>query len=188
MSFRDPEYLRVGAEVAFGEVSVAYGDVAPLHEIVTQDFTYSAHTYMPDKFDFDRSSSACGVYFEPRDSGDDNLPQRYVNAVVSHESIPEGWRLTTKISTASYDNLAAMKQVFYRVETAEGDVVQAVKAVKFVFDKSEFFISDDGLTEETTSTRKMYERPMTADDCQKLRQTLESTAKRAAVTRRKPVR
>jgi hypothetical protein len=186
MSFlRDPEYLRVGPEVDFGDVNVGYDDVAPLHEAVVTDFLANVGNRI-ETFDFDRSSIRGGAYFDGGESKDFDIHQRFVNAKIAHESVPDGWRLTTRITTSSYADYHSNKQVMYRVETAQGEVVQAVKAVKFIFGKSELSAFGEDLVEKNTSERKMYERPMTVADCERLVELFVQTGVRNAIDSSKP--
>ncbi|MDB5181421.1 MAG: hypothetical protein JWP13_184 [Candidatus Saccharibacteria bacterium] len=180
------EYRRVGSPVPFGETRVTYQDVEPLHDLTVQNFV-QASTTQSSKFDFTSSSTAGALFFRSIGEPGIETPNRCVSARVTHDAVPEGWRMMARVATFGR-NAGDIngKTIFYRVETIGTEVVEAIKAVGFIFEKSEIVVFDNRPYEKFVAEKIMYERPMNPDDCQRLAGALTQSVHRAPYRTRDP--
>lgn len=175
------EFRRIGPQVPYGETQVALGDVTPIHDIVAQDLVLVARRPTIE-FNDERDSLQFSISLKAYDIDDDNPVHRLVTAQLRHESTPASWWLALSLRSFNMEERQSNKLVRYRFEVVGDELVEAKKAVYFVFGNSEIIVADNMPEERITKERKMYERPMVVDDCAAVVVMLERTLRRAQVS------
>lgn len=187
MSFGySPDCRRVGQEVEFGDTRVAYEDVLPVRDAAARSF-FEASTTQEVALSEYGTAMAGALFLRGMTEYDINMPNASLAIKVSHESMPDGWRLTAGIGSFYDFRGPNKKQMWYRIETLGDEVLAAVKSVKFILDKTEVIIEDSEPGWHITPDRKMYEKPMEPADCVALAAKLEQAARRASSRKRDPL-
>jgi hypothetical protein len=173
-----PDCIRVGREVEFGDTHVTYEDVMPIHDAAERSFFHSSST---QGIGLDEYSSAVAgaLYFRGMHEIDLNMPSVSMAMKLSHEELPDGWRLTAGIGSFKDFQGPNKKQMWYRIETMGDEVLVAIKSVKFILDKMDIFVEDNEPQVCIERNRKMYEKPMEPADCVRLTERLLHAANRA---------
>lgn len=179
MSFGySPDCRRVGPEVEFGNTNVSYEDVTQLRNAAFS--FYEASTTQGIGLSEQSMAFAGALFFRGMTEVDIDMPNVSMALKLTHEEIPSGWRLTAGVGSFNDFRGPNKRQTWYRIETLDHQVMVAVKAVKFIMDELHIVIEDDQPEAFTSQHRKMYEKPMDRDDCQKLTDRLLSARDRAA--------
>jgi len=176
------DFKRVGPEVDCSQSQLVVADVQPLHDITVDELMLAANNpYIAFSDTTDRLRY--GFMFRGYDEFETELPDRYVSVALTHESIPDSWRLLININTYTLANRLSSNRINYRVEAMGDDLLQAKKAVFLILGSTQIEGNDSyGPIETITTKRKMYEKPMQPDDCEAVLEMLKRTIKRAAIS------
>lgn len=170
----DAGYERVGQRVELGEVGIAREDAEELRDYVARDF-FSALgrravvEELSEAHDVTRGRVSMHG-FDPFETDALNL---FSGVTLRHDS-QESWQLRVMQTSYRSSKRDDKKRVHHHIEVMGGQLLIAKKEARLAQGSVDYFADID--TEETaevaTSTRKVYERPIDAQDCNRLQRQL----------------
>lgn len=177
------EFTRVGPELEFGHSLVELADAQPIHDLAVGDLMLAARR-VHIRFDESQDHVQYSLLFRSLDEHDD-MPDRYVSVGLAHDSQPDSWRLLLSVYTCKRSERYSSKRICYKFESVGEELLVAKKEVFLVLGSAALCIAADGEIEQVVTTeRKMFEKPLQADDCTSVAEMLRRTVHWAAVTRR----
>lgn len=163
----DGGYEVYGRPVEIGDVNVNLADIEPLRQTVVRDFFRvigNAATVFSDVHDITRGGRRIGGY-GPYEY---DAPEVFIGASLRHE-LDDTWRMVIMRSSFSDAQREDKKVVRHFFEVMAGNVLIAKKQARLKRGTITIEVDDlDGITETVTSSRKMYERAVTSEDCNDL--------------------
>lgn len=173
------DYIFVGKELAPFEVELGFERACELRDYVARDY-FSAmgkKTRVP-RLDESSDKTMAGKSFGPHpDFGMDLDVAVFAGASLKHE-LDDSWKLRLLTSRYKLDGTRNKVAARYHVDVIGGQVVQAKREVRIVRTRSDEFF-DELLTDTPApAERKMYERPLTEADCDRVIAELSRVATR----------
>lgn len=175
------DYVFVGKELAPFEVELGFEQACELRDYVARDYfaAMGKKTRVP-RLDESSDKTMAGKSFGPHpDFGMDLDVAVFVGASLKHE-LDDSWKLRLLTSRYRLDGTRNKVAARYHVDVIGGQVVQAKREVRIVRTRSDEFF-DELLTDTPAhAERKMYERPLTEVDCDRVIAELSRVATRFA--------
>lgn len=175
------EYILVGKELAPFEVELGYESACELRNYIAQEYflAMGAKTRVP-RLDDASDKTIAGKSFGPHpDFGMDLDVAVFAGASLKHE-MDDSWKLRLLTSRYKLDGTRNKVAARYHLDVIGGQVVQAKREVRIVRTRSDEFF-DELLTDvPSQAERKMYERPLTEPDCERVITELSRVATRFA--------
>lgn len=174
-------YRRLGPEVGFGEAELDAEHIMPIRLGALGEFLDVSSSERRRNFDDPVDIVAGALIFGSLGEGEYETPNRSVVARVKNDYDTDYWRLTAGVGSYLPSQPRRKHQTYYSIEMLGDQVLDARRTVKVVTgmplgeDENVLTMNDEGLK------RLMFEKPMTAEDCEHLSQDLERAAKRADV-------
>ncbi len=167
--------------MAFGEVQVGLENIEPIRQLAATALLLAARAPRID-ISSDSDSMRYAFYFRPMDEFAEGYIDRFVAVALTHYRVPDCWRMTLGVRTFMSEERHSNKRVCYRFEASGQELLEAKKEVFLVIGNSTIETDELGNPYETVTTdRKMYEKPMTTEDCDKVIDVLGQTVSRALI-------
>lgn len=175
------DYVLVGKELAPFQVELSYEPACELRDFIAQDYfpTLGTRARVPHLDDESDKTMAAKSFGPHPDFGMDLDVAVYAGASLKHE-MDNSWKLRLLTSRYKLDGTRNKVAARYYVDVIGGQVIQAKREVRIVRTRSDEFF-DELLTDvPSQAERKMYERPLTELDCERVVMELSRVATRYA--------
>lgn len=169
------EFQRIGRQVPFGETAVGHADVEPIKEVAA-GILLLARELGTCALSHDGTMSFIRFF---NSNEDYNGTNRYVAVRMKWGDDLDFWRVAISFRSFVDADRHSSKRIRYQIEGFDEELLQAKKEVWLVRGLSEMSLVDGILTEEVTTDRKLYERPMVQQDCRRVTEMLILTRERA---------
>jgi hypothetical protein len=177
-------YTVVGGDIGLQDVHISYDDAQEAKKYIMSEFFGRTPVRTPVADD-KQDKTLFGKGFNPqhRVYGDDGDPSVFFGAMIKHTCL-ESWRLRvlmTRSSRSPYNGQPQRSEACYGIEVIGGDVIEAVKQTRVVRSIGDISIAYIEQGTDIGMERKMFERPMTPDDCARIIQAAQRVLRRMNV-------
>lgn len=170
-----PEFRRVGGEIPYGETSIRLEDAEPIRRIASQGLLLAA-AQTKIAWNEEQDSIRYAQYFDSEFS--EGVSDRFLVVQMINSREPDYWRLGVSMRTLKDSDRHSNKRIHFRLEGAQGELLQAKKEVYLIIGLARVAIVNGEPVEQVVTDRKVFERPMLALDCERVCTMLSNAQKR----------
>lgn len=177
---RPDDFVFVGKSVLPGDVEVTYNEVDQLRSFVMNEYFDKVPTKTPLLSETADKTVGGKAFHYVAYTGIDDSPSVFTSALV-HNQTQTSWRMRVMISRmgrAEWDNKQQRVASRYRFEIIGGQLVEATKNAQIIRDMAELSMAQMLSADGSELKRRMYERPITTEDCSTIVSALQKTVKR----------
>lgn len=189
---RKDGFKMVGPNCMPFENNISIDEAEDLHDVVMFDFFGKLPVKTPRLSEV-ADKSMCARAFHNQPYEDTASPSVFVGAMLHHMN-QHTWRMNimhTKLSRARHNNAQQRIETRMNVEVYDHQLVEAVRKMRVIRGVGELTVDavERQMEEDTEEgyvimQRRAYERHMTSDDCERAKDALYRTIKRAQASRR----
>lgn len=180
---RPDGFIVVGKPAPIGEVLVSYEHADELKKFVTSEYFEYIQPKTPELTEISDKSVAAKGFHSIVDQGNNNDPSMFSGALLRHID-DSSWRLIvmlTRMRRSDYNLAPQRVEERYNFHVFGGDLYEATKQIRVTRGLGELTLDMVESGVEPELVRKMYERPVTEEDCRRVREKLSRAVKRAQI-------